>query len=278
MADPVAVVAAVGAAIGIAQPWAAAAWNRFFRQGRIEAYVTGNVEVGYGTIGPTIAIGGTLRAVHRELFISRIEAEVVRDKDNSRHTFEWVAFRPHTIPLGPMSQQQFSFEIASGFLVSPNAPHRFNVVFSDLPTLREMAPAIRQAYETLTEVKESLHIPGSIDALRADDEVTRELVRRLGEAYKTHPQQVDAYSRLVRGCYWEAGRYSLSISVITTRPDRRFQWDWAFELSDDDAKSLEFNVLNILQAPLDAEIGFSGRSFFFVSPSLVAMGQRAKAT
>ena len=286
MADPLLVVTAIGAGVAIVQPWATAAWNKFFRQGVIDTYVTGALEIGFGMLGPTIAIGGTLRALHRDVFVSRIELEVVREQDSSTHKFEWIAFRPHSIPLGPTAQQQMTLEIASGFMISPNAPRRFNVLFADAVTLREIAPPVLLAWEALREAKSSLSIfegyeePPTIQQLYQvfghDDETMRQILAELDDKYKKNPKQIEAYSQLTRTCYWRAGDYRLSMAVVTTRPDRCFRSAWRFQLSEQDAKTLEFNVLTMLQAPLDAEIGFPARPWFFAYPPFQEASQAAR--
>ncbi len=264
MADTLVIATAIGAAVAIVQPWAIAAWNRFVRQGKVETYESSSVEVGFGPLGPTVTIGGTFRALHRDMFISKMELDITRAKDSATHRLEWAVFRPHSIPLGPVGQQPVFIEIASGFMISVNAPRRVQVVFADLSTLREMAAPIGEAHAAFADAKSSLGVQNLAEQLRYGEQGAMSTLAALRETYRNDARRVEAYARLTRACYWQAGDYRMSMTLFSADPDRRFHNRWEFALTDDDAKRLELNVLNILDMPVNAETGLAERPLFFV--------------
>jgi hypothetical protein len=113
-------------------------------------------------IGPTVALLGTLRAINRDQFVGEISVEVVRERDEARHTFVWSLFRP--LVVGSQAH-----EVAGGFLASTSSPYRYNIFFVDEETHAEMDaildPVRREWNERL------------IAAAPADDEAREALYR-----------------------------------------------------------------------------------------------------
>jgi len=254
MADPLVVTGVCAGAIGIAQPWIIALWKRFFRRGIIDTYVTGNIEVGFGPLGPSIALGGTLRAVNRDLYVSGIDLQVTRVKDSSMHTFPWAAFRPYRLPVAPIGQQP-SIEIASGFMISRQSPHRFLVLFVDTETAKEMYPLVNQLFQGLQDVKDLQGLDRLSQPVQFAPGMSAEKLEALLQAYRQHSNYGDAYTKLTKICYWEAGTYKLLMSVRTARPERTFPAVWTFQLTEADAKHVALNVFSVLEGPIRMEMG-----------------------
>ena len=125
-------VATIVAVIALIQPWAIALWKKYYRRGKLEIYQTGNLIIGYGLVGPLISVSGTLRSMNQDLFVERIDLELIKVKDRSRHFFEWGLF------LGSDMVNQDKFEMPSSFMVSTSSPHRFNIQFHDTQVQQEM--------------------------------------------------------------------------------------------------------------------------------------------
>jgi hypothetical protein len=271
MADKLQVATVVIAAVALAQPWLYVAYRKFFRRGLIETHLTSNLDIGFTNFGPMITVGGTFRAVNRDIFISSIGLEVTREKDSSKHEFHWIGFFPRAIPLTPTAAEQSSFEVASGFMVLQNDPRRFNILFADSSTKEEMDSPLAKAYEALLSSKQGLGIDNLGGCLRYEPNKAMELLTKIGNEYRKHPDYVSAYSDLTKICYWQAGAYQLSMDVSTARPNHRFTTRCRFELSADDEKRLgTFNPLNMLELPLNTEIGQPGRPFLRAFPKVKA--------
>jgi hypothetical protein len=107
-------------------PWA---YRRWFKKGRVEVHPTGNIEVGYGNFGPSIALQGTLQGIDRDLFIRTISLRVTREADDARHEFEWAVFRSSRfVNTRP---REIAWTLPSSFLLLTSQPFRYNIVFND---------------------------------------------------------------------------------------------------------------------------------------------------
>jgi hypothetical protein len=180
MADPLVIVTAVGAGIAIVQPWAIALWKRYIRKGTVTPYVTGFLEIGFSEFGPTLAIDGTLRAHHKDVFIKSIQVVVTKHKDNSQHTFDWLVFRPYRTSIGSQSESAF-LEAASGFMVSPDSPKRVCIVFSDPTTREEIQKHCATAINKYWELRRSEQFAPLDHKYVLTEEDVYPLVRALGD-------------------------------------------------------------------------------------------------
>jgi hypothetical protein len=216
------------AIVALAQVWVIALWRRFFRKGTLDIHETGVVEVGYSQFGPTVALQGTLRAVNHDQFVQRIQVVITRNRDGAQHWFEWETFRSGT------SLGQMTFETPAGFLVTTNQPQRFNVFFSDHDTRGEVEQALQEAQQGWQE--KFVANPPTNDEERA----------ALYEEYKHEAPHFNTHARLTRLSYWTAGRYRLLLYVITNRPDRQYERQWSFELTEGDEQSLRLNAIPLL--------------------------------
>lgn len=233
---------------GTIQVWFIALWKKYVRKGKISIYETGTIEIGYGTFGPTIGLNGTLRALNKDVFVKSIDLEVVREKDRAQHVFNWIAFRPPKIELA--GTQPISMEIPAGFLVSPDSPHRFNIVFNDAGLLEEIRPLFNEYISEWLKVVEQLSKvwPPSVGVTPQPEIIAKQL--ELIEAFRKSPIRVETYTALDRKCYWEVGRYRLKINVRTSKPDKVFTNNYRFSITEADSKNLKLNVITMLEEPI----------------------------
>lgn len=234
------------ASLGFIQLWAIEAWKRFGRQGEVEIYETGNIEISYNFIGPTIGMNGTLRALNKDVFIRSIDLTIVREKDRAQHVFRWYAIRPPKIDL--VGTSPVSWDIPSGFLLSPSKAHQFNITFNDNDLMDEFRPLFETYYSEWYKVLEQLHTvcpPGALPS--PADNAQRTL---LIESFERSQFHVGLYTTLDRKCYWEPGRYRLSVNVKTSKPDKGFSNNHRFTINDEDFRKLKLNVITMLRAPI----------------------------
>jgi hypothetical protein len=228
---------AVVALVALAQPWIYWAYITYFRKGTLDVHRTGNIEVGFSTFGGTIGIQGTLRAVNRDLFVSRMEAKVVRESDNSTHTLEWGAFRPPVVLVGSSDRP---IEMPAGFLMQPTAPHRYNILFFDTRQQGELN-------ERLTDLNRLW-----LNDLQTHNVAPQDALARYAIFNQTI-QHVETYTAVDRLNYWQRGTYSLTVTIHTTRPNQVFTERYRFQLTDADAARLRLNAVSILRSGLSLD-------------------------
>jgi hypothetical protein len=232
------------AVYGVIQVWIIALWKKYLKKGKLKIFETGVVEIGYGGLGPTIGINGTLRAVNKDIFVSSMSLELTRLKDGLFHVFEWAAFR--STKVNPIDPRQITLELASGFIVPVNQPHRYQVVFRDRQVMSEIEP-------TLIEVR----LAWQQFLLQKDNEIRQALSSGVPHTvvlndlclnnFQKFPEHVNAWDLLQRKNYWEPGSYRIRMFVNTSGPDNTFSKEWLFELDKRSTDSLLLNSIATLQ-------------------------------
>jgi len=225
------------AVLALAQPWLLAIWRKFFRKGKIDIFPSGTIEAGYSAFGPTIGLSGTLRCTNQNLFVTSINLEITKQKDSSKHLFDWTFFRSQKLTS---KGQEAEFELPYSFMLSTSQPKRYNISFVDTNTRQEMQKIIqkvRQAWTDLIspEIQTGIPLTAEIISTKYHNEFSKS---------KTH---VDAYTQLDRLCYWEPGQYSITLKVYTSRPNQPFEERWKFNLEEEQIKAIRLNVVKILQ-------------------------------
>lgn len=223
------------AVYGVIQLWLLGIFRWLFRRRRVDLYTAEVAEVGYSNFGPTLGLYGTITTIHKDSFISNISLVVIRERDRAQYNFNWLAFRSNQFTIGANSQ--ISFELPSGFIITPTQPHRYNILFSDFQRYSEMLPAIRQIQDVwATEVRTALSISPLPNYATLFDNLARS-----GRA-----EIVDFHTRIQRLCYWEVGDYSVRIRIRTSNPQHDFLFSRRFSLSEEDVNRLRLNVISIL--------------------------------
>lgn len=250
----------VVAILALIQPWLTTLYRH--RRGRIEIYEDGRLEVGYSTFGPTLGLYGTLRACDREFFVRSVTLHLVKCKDRSQHTFDWIMFRAFGNLAG---DSNVTLELPTGFMLLTAQPHRYNIVFADQATQREMRielDRIRQAWGVYLTA--SVHSKTDSDGEHPTDEkATIESRRAVHVQFATTPESTRAYREINRLFYWEKGDYELEVVVKSESPDRTWRKKWRFALTDGEVELLQFNTLNILEEAVGLP---SQNPYFFAYP------------
>jgi hypothetical protein len=234
--------------IGFIQFWLKVLWDKYLRKGEIAYYETGTIVIGYNTSGPTIGLNGTIRALNKDVFIRTIDLLVVREKDKAQHYFKWIAFQSPKIDIA--GSQPTPMELPSGFLVSPNSPHRFNIVFNDNELFNDIRPLLNAYYSGWYKTTEELNkiwlpLSGMTPSLPIINQ-RFEVIER----FRKSPIHVDTFTALDRKCYWEQGNYQLIINVTTSKPNKTFTNRYHFSITEADSRILKLNVITILEEPV----------------------------
>ena len=230
------------------QFWAKILWEKYFRKGKVDYYETGTIVIGYSPSGPTIGLNGTLRALNKDVFIRSIDLLVVREKDKSQHVFKWIAFQSPKIDIA--GSQPASMEIPSGFLISPNSPHRFNIIFNDNDLLNDIRPLLSEYYSKwYTTTEELSKIWPPLTGVPPQPAIFNQQFAVI-ERFRKSPIHVQTFTALDRKCYLEPGDYQLTVNVMASKPDVTFTKRYRFSISEADSKNLKLNVISILEQPV----------------------------
>lgn len=235
------------AVLALVQPWLVAIWRRFLRAGVVDIHETGRIEIGYSAFGATIGLHGTLRARDRDFFIRTAYLEILKERDQSQHRLDWGAFRSSRLIVG--RPEEMTLELPSGFMLVTSQPHRYNIQFHDMALQDDIRPVLERlgrAWFAAVDAEVRTAVGDSADAAELAQEADRALSTTY-ETFQRDPQHVDTFVALDRLCYWEAGRYRLTLVVQTARPDRQYARRWSFVLSEPEVQSLRMNPLKIVQ-------------------------------
>ncbi len=215
--------------------------GRLFKRWRamIDMHPAGRLEVGFSSFGPTIGVQGTLRAIGGDQFITFGKVTVERISDHLRHEFDWAIFRPQSIFT---TQQQQTIEIAAAFSLDEAAPRRFNIQFHDSTTADGFRQPLGDLQRLWTEYFQAQHfVPGNIPANQM-----REIYRAFSDANLANITPL--FQQIERRFYWMQGAYRMKLELITSRPARKFAFNYDFDLSEAESQSLRLNVVACFMA------------------------------
>lgn len=251
--------------IALVQVWVIALWKRYFRKAQVGIYESGNIEIGYSNLGPTIGLVGTLRTLHQDVFVKRIVVELVKAKDSAYHTLNWRAFRPNTISLNPA--EPIRFEIASSFLLASNNPFKFNIVFADDDFIADISPRVGNISQVWHEyrTKKMNELEARLGDKDKFDRIAQSpnLEQILWDQLMKDGVLTNQFVILDRACYWEAGEYLMTVNIECERPTSMFSKEYFFTLTDDDEKLLRLNAITILRvlSGFSDQVSFAYRKY-----------------
>ncbi|MDA1000589.1 MAG: hypothetical protein O2807_08775, partial [bacterium] len=225
------------AVVALAQPWIISVFNKYFRQGRIDIYETGSIEIGYSTYGPTIGLIGTLRSFNQDLFVENMNITIKRISDNAQHEFTWALFRQ--LRLSYSGQKEGGLEATHGFMISTSQPKPFNILFYELTLLDNLRPhAERISAEWSNHVLQT--IQGGAQPGDSNFFITQFLT------FSALPVYTEIRTEIDRQCYWEEGDYSLVLRARTAKPTMDFTREWTFHLTETESRNLRANSARII--------------------------------
>jgi hypothetical protein len=235
--------------LALVQVWVIEAWKRF-RPGKTEIYEKEQIEVGYSSLGPAIALYGTIRSVHKDVFVSSVTLTVTRLKDNATIDLEWLAFRPKSMSI--YGDKDVELEMASGFMLRTSDPKQFNIIFTNEDFLEEHKSTIDQLranwwqfrQERLSEIFDN---QDSEDAKNIDHQALNEA---LFEEYSNTGGNLDFYTALNQSFFWQPGEYRVGVDVKVAKPNKSEHWDFEFTLSADDSEGLRQNAIPSIREAL----------------------------
>jgi hypothetical protein len=233
-------ITAAVAVVALFRPELNALYRRRFQPGAIDVFETGFVEIGFGPLGPTVALLGTLHARHREHFVRRIDVTVTRERDHAVHNFDWIAFRSRGMAITDdgTSPMEFPTTIA----VAPQQPARYHILFSD----RDLRDEFLQHAQRLN--REWFDYWKSKSVNNPDGSVNYADAQKTYDLFYQENRLLPYYTTFDHLFYWHPGGYSLEMRLTCVEPPRSYRKHWRFELTDSDVGNLRNNTVAILRA------------------------------
>lgn len=227
--------------LALVQVWILEAWRKW-RTGKIEIHAN-QIEVGYGALGPVFSIFGTFRCTRNDVFVEEVKAELIRERDNARHSFTWLAVRPTTISV--TGDRQEELEIASAFQVKKGNSRKFGFLFHEERFREEHRPTLEELEQEWMEFyrEESERIIE--EANKNNQQITdySALSQHIFSTFLDDGHTTDEYTEIDRACYWEEGEYRITLKVDASNPDKVFERDFSFSLSEREARALRNNAM-----------------------------------
>ena len=231
--------------VALAQPWLILLWNRYRRVGKLEIYDIGRIAISFSVFGPTVRLLGTLVAHHHDQFVRNMSIQIVRQRDNATHEFDWRFFN-HNLNI-ISDQPDRSLEIPGGIMVLPTQPHRFDILFNDLATEEDgVIPLLlplkyewnQRYYRQFSDWTSQNPQPPVHDS--------QNLLNNLFSDFSSSSDYIRVSSELSRICYWEPGRYRLNLRISVASRAQPFSKTWHFTLSPEHTAGLRANSNLIL--------------------------------
>lgn len=225
--------------IALVQVWVIALWKKWIVNGRVEFHPTLNYEIGFSTFGVTVGLPGTLRAIHKDIFVSKMAVSVCRISDNREKKLSWRVFRSNTMSAQTLAPE--GIELASCFSVQTSSPKPINVFFASedfSSKFARQAELVREAWQHYvlnksTKEQQQLEllskVPGGLDLLFIE--------------FAKQKAPYALYTSFMEDWYWKAGDYRIDLSVICGPPAQPQKYSWGFSLSEEDAEKLQSNTL-----------------------------------
>lgn len=263
--DWIALGSLVVALLAAAQPWAILAWNKYVRVGQLDIYFTGFPEIGFSDHGPTITLSGTIVAIHRDVFVEKLEIEVQRRDTGETHSFTWVAFKGSELYLA--RPDDIALSIPFGFMVTKSSPKPFNIFFADRDTQSKIIPHVREVEQEVIDKFQDPIIGGEIARIdrSANPLGVHKIVEKEIEKSST---RTNAYAEIKNQYYWKEGKYLLKLRAKCARPGREFVKSGSFALTKSDRERLESNTVVIIESRVRLACGLPEWNYGFVSPEL----------
>ncbi len=138
-------------ALALMQVWVIAFIHKM-KKTSVTIHESGNIELVYAALGPTVGLWGTMRAQYKDTFVERFSLSITHMHDLSTHKFDWRFSRPSSIIIN--SSNPVTFELISSFLLTQNKPLKYNIIFVDEAFISEISPKVGYIYTKWIEFRD----------------------------------------------------------------------------------------------------------------------------
>jgi hypothetical protein len=250
------------AVVALLQVWAIALWKRY-RPGQLAIYESGNIELGFSVFGPTISLRGSLRALHREVFVTSAKLRVVRLKDKAESNFSWRFFRPFSVDVS--GKEDSTVDPVAGFALTPATSFKYHIFFASDAFVAEFQPSadkVRDEWPTFFSADLATHSPGKTGAQLPTGSV--EFEASLGR-YLNTAKPTALWAELNHSFFWQSGDYLLELKVSGEKLPKPATKLWRFAIAQTDSDSMRLNAIGILRA-----LSGSSASYNFAYPEYIS--------
>jgi len=187
--------------------------SSLFHKKTIAHYVSPEITVGFSQFGPTLTVTGVLSSARKVVFVNSIGLSVKTPFTALKKEFEWFALQTGSAPAAPAGT---IFQAPSKFVLSPESPRSYNILFVDNQQYAEMK-------NTVSNISSAWE-----DLFKNSQGKDR---RQLFDIFKKTAVPTETVHILKKLCYWKTGAYAVSITAATQ--DGIFTEEKQFHLLDD---------------------------------------------
>ncbi|HYE00610.1 MAG TPA: hypothetical protein VEH84_14600 [Alphaproteobacteria bacterium] len=218
------------AVVALIQPWLIWIYKRFFQRTKIKVYQTGRIEIGFGMLGPSICIAGSLYAANRTFVTQNMKLRLTRERDNAMIDMSWIFFRDEKIDVN--SGTSSSITAASAFPVEHGTAKFFNVMFRNNQIANTFENYLNKIQGARNEY-DALVIQGKEDGDKLVDFLFRNVNQNL-----TRPIDEELF--------WKPSRYNIDLIITTAGSKRPIMEHWTFEINEQESNTLRDNNIRIV--------------------------------
>lgn len=212
---------------------------------KIDFYPNSRIEVGFFDFGPTIGIQFTIRGRGGDQLISSISLKLIRERDGASYDYGWGLFRIFSASQnGSKVEENLKVELATAFLLPKDGSKILNVQFHDNVTkerFRDELLKLKTKFEDFLYT-EKIQLANSQQVIAAQEKF--KAIRENNDLI------VGAYSKIGRELYWEEGRYKVLLKIETDKPNKTFQFQYVFSLTNQEVAHIELNRVGLIQAAM----------------------------
>jgi hypothetical protein len=138
-----------------------------------------------------------------------------------------------------------------GFVITKEAPHFYNISFSDFDTTTKMNKCLSSLQDLwLNLVDQKILDENRIEVFRQRTNTRISFyesaeARAIMQPFLNHPEYIKLNSEINDMFYWTQGSYSLRLEINTIKPSHRFESQHAFTITESQAKDLRLNVVHL---------------------------------
>jgi len=236
--------------IAIFEFWIKIIWDSFIKNGKLLFYETDIIDISYSIWGITIGLHGTVRALDNDIFISKVELKVIRKKDKAEHLMQWLAFTSPGLHYSGNEPQKT--EVPYGLMISKSAPHLINIAFNDIDLANELRSHHNKYLNEWFEVCEKIsEINPYYDQKVTVSQETITRQKQIVEEFKSSKTRIDYFGFLDKNCFWDKGEYELYVYFYTSKPDKKYCYEYKFQITAEENERIKFNNITILDEPIN---------------------------
>jgi hypothetical protein len=237
------------AVVGVAQYWLIALYRKIIKRQKLEVIRAGVVEATFSGTGPTVSLLGTIVSFNRDSIISKIDLVLTNRENAWSRKFKWFAFRPTNINL--MDRGQSIPSLPFGFVVSKEAPHFYNISFSDFDATTKMNKCLSALQDLWIKLVDQRVLDGNrIEAFRQRPNSRMSFyesveAREIMQPFIKHPEYIKLYSEIDELFCWREGSYEIGLEINTLKPSHCYNSKYTFSINESQSKELRLNVVHL---------------------------------